>query len=155
MYELVYGSIFDKKCDIIIPGNQMGEVTRSVERNLIAKGTLMLPTVKEPGDIAFGESQGNFTNALVIGFAASVDGITGRSKLDYLHKICKKIKDYCEFNSLSIINMPLLGTGHGGLSVRDSFEILKSYFESEANINLKIFAFSKEIYSQLDKIEKL
>ncbi len=152
MYELVCGSIFDKKCDIIIiPCNHMGGITKSIKKNLDINGILNSPGVEKPGDIVFDESKGNFTNAIVIGFAASVDGFTGRSKVEYLHSICKEIKNYCELNSLSDINMPLLGAGAGGLSVQDSFEILKSYFESEANINLNIFAYSKEVYLQLDK----
>lgn len=152
MYELIRGSIFDKKCDIIIiPCDHFGGITRSIEENLDTNGILNSPSVTNPGDVVFGESKGNFTNAIVIGFAASVNGFTGRSKEEYLHNICKEIKSYCELNSLSIINMPLLGTGVGGLSARDSFEILKSYFESEASIFLRIFTLSKEIYSQLDK----
>ena len=152
MYELVCGSIFDKKCDIIIiPCNHRGGITKSIKDNLDINGILNLPSVKKPGDIVFGESRGNFTNAIVIGFAASVDEFTGRSKVEYLHNICKDVKSYCKLNSLSIINMPLLGTGAGGISVQESFEILKSYFENEASINLKIFAFSQEVYLQLDK----
>jgi len=152
MYELVYGSIFDKKCDIIIvPCNHMKGISRTIKESLDTNGIMNLPAVKKPGDIVFGESKGYFTNAIVIGFAASVDGFTGRSKVEYLHNICKEIKNYCKLNSLSIINMPLLGTGAGGLSVQDSFETLKFYFESEADINLRIFAFSKEIYLQLNK----
>ena len=155
MYELVCGSIFDKKCDIIIiPCNHMGGITRSIKKSLDINGIQNSPSVVKPGEIVFGESKGNFTNAIVIGFAASVDVFTGKSKMEYLHNICKEIKSYCELNSLSIINMPLLGTGSGGLSVQDSFEILKSYFESDANINLRIFALSKEIYLQLDKSVK-
>lgn len=152
MYELVCGSIFDKKCDIIIvPCNHMKGITRTIKESLDTNGILNLPAVKKPGDIVFGESKGDFTNAIVIGFAASVDGFTGKSKVEYLHNICKEINNYCKLNSLSIINMPLLGTGAGGLSIQDSFETLKSYFESEAGINLRIFAFSKEIYLQLNK----
>ena len=155
MYELVYGSIFDKKCDIIIiPCNHMGGITRSIKENLEINGILNLPSVEKPGDVVFDESKGNFTNALVIGFAASVDVFTGKSNVEYLHSICEEIKSYCELNSLSIINMPLLGAGAGGLSAQESFEILKSNFESEADINLKIFAFSKEVYLQLNKSVK-
>lgn len=152
MYELVCGSIFDKKCDIIIiPCNSMGGTTRTTKNDLDINGILNSPSVQKSGDIVFDENKGDFTNAIVIGFAASVNGLTGKSKLEYLHNICKELKNYCEFNSLSLINMPLLGTGSGGLSIQDSFEVLKSYFENETNINLRIFAFSREIYSQLDK----
>lgn len=152
MYELVCGSIFDKKCDIIIiPCNSGGGVTRTIQNNLDVHGIFNVPLVKAPGQIVFDESMGNFTNAIVIGFAASVNCMTGKSKKEYLDNICEEIKIYCEQNSLSIVNMPLLGTGVGGLSIEESFEVIKSHFENERNINLKIFALSKEIYSQLNK----
>lgn len=154
MYELVYGSIFDKKCDIIIiPCNSMGGTTKMTKNNLYANEILNLPSVKIPGEVVFDESKGNFTNASIIGFAASVDS-TGRSKKDYLHNICQSIKDYCVLHSLSLINIPLLGTGFGGLSIQDSFEILKFYFEEEKNINLRIFALTVDIYNQLNKNTK-
>lgn len=150
MYELVCGSIFDKKCDIIIiPCNGRGGVTRKIKDNLHINGILNLPSVKLPGDIVFGESKGYFTNAIVIGFAASVDSFSGHSKVEYLLNICREVKNYCKLNSLSLINMPLLGTGAGGLSVQESFEVLKSCFENEVSINLRIFAFSKDIYLNL------
>lgn len=155
MYELVCGSIFDKKCEvIIIPCNSLKGITKSIRDDLKVNDILNLPSTKMPGDIVFSESRGNFTNAIMIGFAASVNGLTGRSKLDYLHKICKEIKNFCKLNSFSLINMPLLGTGAGGLNVQDSFEVLKSYFEDEVNINLRIFILSKETYLQLDKNRK-
>lgn len=156
MYELICGNIFDKKCDIIIiPCNSMGGISKAIKENLNMNGILNLPSVNRPGSILFGESKGNFTNAIVIGFAASVDGLTGKSKAEYLHNICKKIKEHCKIHSLSLINIPLLGAGAGGLKAQDSFEILKSYFDNEPNINLRIFTLSNSIYSQLNKtIEK-
>lgn len=151
MYELVFGSIFDKKCDIIIiPCDSLKGITRSVRNDLQINNIHNLPSVTTPGGIVFSESKGDFTNARIIGFAASVHGVTGKSRLNYLHKICKEIKNFCQLNSLSLINMPLLGTGAGGLDVQDSFKILTSYFEDEININLRIFVLSKEIYLQLN-----
>ena len=94
--------------------------------------------------------RGSFTNALIIGFAASVNGYTGRSKVEYLHSICKEIKNYCKIHSLSLINIPLLGTGAGGLDVQKSFDVLKNHFVNEKEIILRIFAFSTEIYSKIN-----
>lgn len=155
MYELVCGSIFDKKCDIIIiPCNDRGGITRNVKDDLYLNEILNSPFVHSPGDIVFDESKGNFTNAIVIGFAASVNARTGRSKVEYLHNICNEIKNYCKMNSLSLVNIPLLGAGSGGLSIQESFDVLKSSFENEVSINLRIFAYSREIYSRLDNTEK-
>lgn len=152
MYELVCGSIFDKKCDIIIiPCNSLKGTTESIRNDLKINNIFNLPSVKEPGDIVFSESIGDFTNAVIIGFAASVDGYTCKSKLDYLHKICEEIKKFCKLNSLSLVNIPLLGTGAGGLKTQDSFEILTSYFKDEIDINLRIFVLSSEVYLQLNK----
>lgn len=150
MYELVCGSIFDKKCDIIIiPCNSMGGITREIEDNLLINDIHNLPSVKAPGNIKFDESKGGFTNASIIGFAASVNGFTGRSEVEYLYCICEEIKHYCRTNSLSLINIPLLGAGAGGLSYQESFDVLKDHFETEQEFVLRIFALSMDVYSQL------
>lgn len=150
MYELVCGSIFDKKCDIIIiPCNSMGGMTREIKDNLLINDIHNLPSVKDPGNIKFDESKGGFTNASIIGFAASVNGSTGRSEVEYLHCICEEIKHYCRTNSLSLINIPLLGAGAGGLSYQESFDVLKDHFETEQEFVLRIFALSRDVYSQL------
>ena len=152
MYELVCGSIFDKKCDIIvIPCNSMGGITGKIKDELEENDILNTPSIKLPGTIVFDKSRGGFTNALVIGFAAAVDGLAGGSKKEYLYSICRELILYCKFNSLSLINMPLLGAGAGGLSADNSFEILKENFENEKEIDLRIFALSKEIYFHLNK----
>lgn len=152
MYELVCGSIFDKKCEIIIiPCSSSNNMIRSIREDLKLNGIFNLPSTKTPGDIVFSESKGSFTNATIIGFAALVNGVTGKSELSYLHKVCKEIKKFCMFNSLSLVNIPLYGTGAGGLNFQDSFEVLTSCFKDETNINLRIFVPSKEIYFELYK----
>lgn len=151
MYELFYGSIFDKKCDIIvIPCNNSGGISESILRNLAEYRIPKVNFKKRPGDVIFSENNGNFTNAIVIAFAASVNGLTQNSKANILIKICEEIKLYCKLNSLSIINMPLLGTGAGNLSYQESFEILKENFENEEGINLRIFTLSKEFYTEYE-----
>lgn len=151
MYELICGSIFDKKCDIIVvPCNNMGGITKTTKINLYINGINNLPSVRFPGDIVFEESKGCFTNATIIGFAASVDVHTRRSEVRYLQNICMKIKNYCKVNSLSLINIPLLGAGAGKLSAQESFNTLKSEFENDVNINLRIFVYTNDIYSQLE-----
>ena len=41
MFELFLGSIFDKKCDVIvIPCNNMGGIAEKIKEDLVAKGYL-------------------------------------------------------------------------------------------------------------------
>lgn len=152
MVELVFGSIFDRKCDIIvIPCNNMGGMTETIKEDFVARGIFNTPSMEVPGKIVFSESKGDFNNAIIIGFAISVDCFKGKSDIEFIHNICKELILYCKLNSLSIINMPLLGAGAGGISVEVSYEILKQYFESETSINLRIFVLSQEVYNQLNE----
>lgn len=152
MVELYFGSIFDKKCDImIVPCNNIGGMTEKVRKDLAANGIYNTPSIEMPGSIVFSESKGDFNNAKVIGFATSVDCFKGKGDIKFLHNVCKKLMLYCKLNSLSIINIPLLGTGTGGVSAKESFEVLKQYFESEISINLRVFVLSEEIYNQLNE----
>lgn len=154
MYELVCGSIFDMKCDlIIIPCDNFGNTTFMVREELIGNKIPFYRTYMSPGEVLFRESNGNFTNAAVIGFAASVNAETINSTVEYLQNISKEIKKYCDNNFLHIVNIPLLGTGAGGLNIQTSFETLKSYFENDTSINLRIFAYSQQVYYTLNRNE--
>ncbi len=152
MVELVLGSIFDKKCDlIVIPCNNIGGMTRKIEKDLIVRGIRNIPSIEKPGKIVFSKSTGDFNNAITIGFATSVNCFKIKTDIKYIRNICEELVFYCKTNSLSIINIPLLGTGAGGLSAEESYGVLKQYFESERNINLRVFVLSKEIYNQLSE----
>lgn len=150
MLELICGSIFDKKCDlIIIPCDHLGGLTRSVQNNIDISEILNVPLVNSPGEIVFEESQGDFLNASIIGFAATVNGFTHRSEKQYIHNICRDIKAYCRDKSLSLINIPLLGSGWGGLSIQESFELLRNEFENEKSAIYRIFVYSSNAYSTI------
>ena len=152
MVELIFGSIFDKKCDIIVvPCNNIGGMTGKIREDLIARGIYNIPSIGMPGNIAFSKSKIDFNYAITIGFAASVDCFKGKTDIEFLHNICRELILYCKLNSLSIINIPLLGTGAGGVSAEESYGVLKQYFESETNINLRVFVLSEEIYNQLNE----
>lgn len=56
------------------------------------------------------ENTGNFANASMIGYAASVDASEHASSKDLLKKIVKKIKLCCQEHDLHKVNIPLLGT---------------------------------------------
>ena len=152
MYELVCGSVFDKKSDIIIvPCNNCGGITQSVLKELTANDIPYNITVQEAGDVAFLENLESVTTAHTVGFAASVDVQKRGSEGKYIHNICSKIIRYCQENSLSIVNMPLLGAGAGGLSIYESFHILEEEFRDEPNILVRIFALSKNVYDELEE----
>lgn len=150
MYELVWGSIFDKKCDVlVIPCNHMGGLSRAVTDEMEEEDIPYIPLVKQPGEIKFEENFSSFTNALVIGFAASVDAFKNRSKVAYLQHICEALLDYCRLNSYSMINIPLLGAGAGGLTAEEAFEVLCNHFAMETGIVLRIFVQSRSVFNHL------
>lgn len=150
MYELVSGSIFDKKCEvIIIPCNSMGGVTSSMKNELMVNDITNHPGIKEPGTVIFEECKGGFTNATVIGFAASVNAMTVKSDVKYIYNICEEIKYYCKSNKMSLINIPLLGTGAGKLNAEEVFEIFKKNFEDENELHVRIFIYNKKEYIAL------
>lgn len=155
MYELVCGSIFDKKCDlIVIPCNNIGGVTNGIRRSLIVNNIPFFKKNMSPGEIYFKDNVGDFTNASVIGFAASVNVLKVKCETDYLHHISKEIISYCKANSIHLVNIPLLGSGAGGLTPKTSFEILKAHFEKNNSLTVRIFAYSTQIYSELAMIDK-
>lgn len=151
MVRLILGSIFDSKCDvIIIPCNEYGGVAISVIQDMKLNNLSISQRQMRPGEVYFEENNNRFTNASVIGYAASVSVTERMSKVDYLQKIAQSIEQYCINNSLHIVNIPLLGTGAGHMQPQESFEVLKAHFENSNTIYLNIFAYSAEIYSKLD-----
>lgn len=157
MYQLKQGSIFDQKCDlVIIPCNTYGGMTSSIRQDLISYG---LPTsfkISEHGQVAFKTCPKYFTQASVIGYSASVKSLctSQSSTCESLHHICNQIIEYCKNNSLRFINIPLLGSGAGGLSYQNSFDIIKEHFINEVYITATIFAFSEKIYNTLKKSDQ-
>lgn len=150
MYKLVCGNIFDMKCDVIIvPCNNQGGVRRTVLNDLAANGIPYHVAVKEAGDVAFLENLQSVTSAHTVGFAASVSVVHNGEGKAHLQSICSKIIRYCRENSLCIVNMPLLGAGSGGLSIYESYQILKEQFQNEEGILGRIFALSENVYNEL------
>lgn len=154
MYNLVYGDIFDRKCDLlIIPCNNYGGTTAGILQSLMVN-ELPVPGGKiEVGDVVFEAAPREFTNAQVIGFAASVGGRPHGCREEYLHGIAGKVMEFCEKNGLHCVNMPLLGTGAGGLRPEESFDIFRTRFERHKSIELNIFAFSERVYEHLAERE--
>lgn len=152
MYQLKYGSIFDQKCDlVIIPCNNYGGMTSSIQKDLISYGLPISLNTFKPGEVIFKICPKYFTQASVIGYSASVQTLHESSSVtsQLLHNICEQIIKYCKINSLRFINIPLLGSGSGGLSYQKSFDIIKEHFIKEEYIKATIFVVSENVYNIL------
>lgn len=150
MIELIRGSIFDSKCDlIVVPCNNLGGMSKSFQNEIIAN-ELPYPNKKiEAGDIYFIDNISSFSNASVIGYAASVEVCNLASSEEIISRIGNKIKDYCQEHSLRKINIPLLGTGAGGLPAKISYEIMENIFTSISNVSVYVYVISEDMYIEL------
>jgi hypothetical protein len=148
MIQIIHGSIFDSKCDLlIVPCDSAGGVTYSVYGNLHEHG---LPTRvgRIPyGKVHFRESKYEF--ASTIGYAASVNVDTITSEEDAISQIAREIVRYATKNQIRIVNIPLLGSGSGGMTPADSFEALRSVLSTEEDITFNIFCFTPEVYRNI------
>lgn len=150
MIQLIRGSIFNSKCDLlIVPCNNRGGVTGSILQELMVNNLPYLHKNVPTGDILFVQNIGSFSNASMIGYAASVDVNSNRSNEETLQKIMQKIKSCCQAQSLQKVNIPLLGTGAGRLSAKTSYSVMKTAFENDANISLCVYVFSEDTYNEL------
>jgi hypothetical protein len=148
MIQIIHGSIFDSKCDLlIVPCDSGGGVTQSVFANLHQRD---LPTQigRIPyGKVHFRESRYEF--ASTIGYAASVNAQTINSDSQSVSQIAREIISYSIENQIRIVNIPLLGSGAGGMTPVDSFEALRSVFSTEEDITFNVFCFTREAYRNL------
>ncbi len=133
MIKISYGSIFDHKCDLlVIPSSSGGSMTTAIYREMHSRG---LPTDFNGipyGSVHFRRVQ--YENALVLAYAASVSQKTRSTESSALRNITKEIVSYCRKNQISLVNLPLLGTGAGGMTPGESFEIMRRQFEKDTSI---------------------
>jgi len=127
----------------------MGGVTGSIHKELMVNDLPYLHKKVPTGDILFVQNTGIFSNTSMIGYAASVDVNSNMSSEEILRKIMQKIKYCCQNQSFQKVNIPLLGTGAGGLSARTSYNVMKTEFENDSNISLCVYALSKDMYNEL------
>lgn len=154
MIQIHHGSTFDSKCDVIvIPCNINGGVSAHTARELRLHG---LPSSRidiETTSVTFVENISKFTSASVIAYAASVPG-SRTSTNTQIKDIATRLKSYCQEHSHRKINIPLLGSGAGGLSFFASFSILKEAFEADPRILLCIYTPSEPKYTKLISMQK-
>ncbi|MDD2540963.1 MAG: toll/interleukin-1 receptor domain-containing protein [Desulfuromonadaceae bacterium] len=152
MIKLTHGSIFDKKCDLlIIPCNSAGGMTKWVFSNLKENG-IPLPDRYIPfGKVLFVGTGLHFEHAEVIAFAASVETETNLSSKKAIGSIGKEIASYCKQQVLRQVNIPLLGSGSGRLSEHESFEALVKSLNSteDKEVIYEIFTPSLSVYDNL------
>lgn len=156
MIRLFQGSIFNSKCDlIIVPCNNLGGVTSSIQHELVVNDLPALNKPIEAGEVAYIQNTGKFVNAAMIGYAASVDARTLTSDENILHRILQSIKKCCWVQSFQKVNIPLLGTGAGGLSAKASYEVMNSEFGKEVNLLLCVYVISSYMYNELISERKI
>ncbi|MCS6159234.1 SEFIR domain-containing protein [Shewanella baltica] len=140
MLHIKYGSIFDEKCDLLVlPCDSGGGVTNWV-RQEIKGNNLPFPNQHVPyGNVIFSETNSKYKKCDYVGFAASVDAKTTTSDTGSIRKILVETIKYAEENFCSIINLPVLGTGAGGLSYEQVIEIYREVLgKSKSTINVYI-----------------
>lgn len=156
MIKLFKGSIFSSKCDlIIVPCNNMGGMSRSIQKGLAVNDLPYLNNSIEAGEVVYIQNTGELTNASMIGYAASVDARTVTSSKNILCQILRSIKKCCYEQSFQKVNIPLLGTGAGGLSAKMSYEVMNSEFGDDVNLLLCVYAISASMYNELISEEKI
>lgn len=156
MIQLSQGSIFNSKCDLlIVPCNSMGGMTNSIRKELVVNELPYLNRSVEAGEVVYIQNSGKFANASMIGYAASVDVYTDTSNENILRSILQSIKQCCYEQSFQKVNIPLLGTGAGGLSAKVSYEVMESEFGKDVNLSLCVYVISSYIYNELVSEKKI
>lgn len=155
MYELIFGNIFDKKCDLlIIPCNTSGGVTGAVRNELKENNIIYEPVATHAGKVRFVNSPFSCHISSTVGFAAVVSAKNLERTKEYVKNICEEIKRFCIKKSLHTVNIPLLGTGAGRMEPHDSVEVFKQCFGKEDNLHINVFILSKDIYQVLSAKDK-
>lgn len=149
MLKVKRGSVFDEKCDLIVlPCSSSGSVTSWVKSE-IEQNNLPFPSASIPfGQIRLLSTEARYTKADFVGYAASVDAKTTSSKLSAIEQISSDLITYCKQNDCSIVNIPLLGTGAGGLDSVEVFEVYERIVGRET-CTVNVYTPDKKTYQLL------
>lgn len=126
-----------------------GGIRGSIQKELTAKKLPRLNKTIKTGEVVYFQGTPDFKNASMIGYAASVDAITHTSNDTILRDILKSVKQCYYEQSFYKVNIPLLGTGAGGLSPKVSWDIMKSEFGEDSNLQLCVYAIMSYMYNEL------
>ena len=136
-----YGSVFDSKCDLLIlPCDSAGNVTSWVYQEIINHNLNFSYKSVPYGKVLFIESSEEYGKSNYVGFAASVNVKTISSGKEAIVSIMKEVILFCrnQEHKCTTVNIPVLGTGAGGLDYSD---VISWYKELADNINLEINVF--------------
>ena len=152
MLEVRLGSIFDRKADlVVVPCDSAGGVTNWVFEELTDKG-LKSPRGSIPhGKVHFEPTNLSFENAEYVAYAASVNYSPTVSDIGAIKSICEEVKSFTIREGLEIVNLPLLGTGAGGLSPLEVFQVYELVFLAKDAELLRAIVFtpSRDIHKNL------
>lgn len=154
MIQLIKGSIFDFKCDLlIVPCNSSGNVTPPIYKYLHEKD---LPT--KIGHIPFGRihfREVKYEYASTIGYAASADVEKIITTCHEISRIAESIVKYSTENQILRVNVPLLGSGAGCMAPLDSFYALQENFGVQEDITFNVFCLTQEIFKEISANAKI
>lgn len=149
MLKIKRGSVFDEKCDLLVlPCNSAGSITNWVKSE-IEQNNLPFPSPHIPfGQVRFLSTEARYLKADFVGYAASVDARTTSSTPETIENISSELIKFCKQNDCSIVNLPLLGTGAGGL---DPIEVTQAYEKilNDSADTFNVYVPDKKIYQLL------
>ena len=152
MIELMQGSIFDTKCDlVIIPCDTTGSVDTTIHKELTASNLPNFRKSMPVGDIEFIGNTESFSNAQMIGYAAIRDKGKSSTNKDTLQAILNKIKIVGQKRSIRKINIPLFAVGTSSPSVKEPYAAMKDIFDEDNTLQLYIYTQDTQVYNELSK----
>lgn len=143
------GSVFDEKCDLLVlPCSSKGSVTSWVKSE-IEQNDLPFPSAFSPyGKVRFLSTEARYAKSDFVGYAASVNSVNLSSSPKAIETIALDVLRYCRENKCSIVNLPLLGTGAGGLDPAEVMGVYEKILGSESTV-FNIYVPDKKIAQQL------
>lgn len=149
MIRIKHGSVFDDKCDLLVlPCDSGGGVTRWV-REEIQENNLPFPSARISfGKVRFLSTDARYAKSDFIGYAASVNAERVSSSPEAIASIAAEILKYCKANECTIVNLPLLGTGAGGLDPAEVVDVFKRSLGKES-ISFNLYVPDKQVERQL------
>lgn len=155
MLKIRRGSVFDEKCDLIVlPCSSGGSVTAWV-RSEIEQNSLPFPSAPIPfGQVRVLSTEAQYNKADFVGYAASVDAKNTSSKIAAIEQISKELIYHCKENNCTIVNIPVLGTGAGGLDFSEVLSVYERVLGKEA-FTVNVFVPDKNTYQLLVREEKI
>lgn len=150
MIKLIEQDMFSLPSDaIVIPCNDRGEVSAFVDKKLKEIGLDERAEYISSGEVCFKSTEINNKEVVLI-FAASVEGYDGWdfSSPIIVNNILSKVNEYASRNNLTSVNLPLIGTGAGGLSEEIVANCIARQLK-DSNVTYNVCVLSKSIYQLL------